>query len=137
MRMFRGFPVALAALALCGCSALNTASGMASAGATMADAVGAPAPATYADRTTVDEATMGLAETAYKLSAIAVELGVDVGVIKGERAAWFKATDARAYAALQSLRTAYRAGNSTSFRAAYAELKALLQQVTAQLKPSQ
>lgn len=137
MKLFRGFPVLIAALALCACSTLDTASGVASAGATIADASGAAAPVSYADHTTLDETTMQLAETAYKLSAIAVELGVDVGVIKGTRAAWFKSMDSRAFLALATVRSAYRAGNAASFRAAYAELKTLLGQVTAQLKPSQ
>lgn len=135
--MFRTALAALAALSLCACSALGTADIVASTGATAADAAGAAPPASYADRTTLDEATMGLAESAYKLANLAVELGVDVGQIKGTRAAWFKDADNRAFAALGTLRTAYRTGNAASFRAAYAELKTLLQQITAQLKPGQ
>lgn len=118
-----------AALALSGCAVAPAT--VASAGATVADSVGVPPPATAADRTVLDEKAMTGVELAYKAARIAVETGVDAGLIKGAAAARFAALDSQAYRALGAVRAAYRAGNAASYRAALTEAQAAIGAVLA------
>lgn len=113
-----------ACLALAGCAApLTTGAGIA---ASTADAVGVAPPAALADQTTLDEQGMLAAELAYKAARIAVETGVDAGLIKGETASRIAALDSTAYAALGAARSAYRAGNAASYKNALREAQAAI-----------
>jgi hypothetical protein len=77
--------------------------------------VGVPPPATVADKTVLDEQGILACELAYKAARIAVETGVDAGLIKGQAATRFASLDNRAYAALGVARAAYRTGNAASY----------------------
>lgn len=114
------FPLALAACA----PALQTAGTVA---ATTADAAGVPPPVTYADRSTLDEKGAIAAETAFTLAAKAAALAIRADIIS-DPAMIVKVGDLRrkAYAALLQVRRAYRAGNATSYRAAFQEFLAAL-----------
>lgn len=113
-----------AAIALSACGV--NADTVASASATAADAVGAPAPATVADKTTLDERALTGIELAYKAARIAVELGVDTGVIKGTTATRFAVLDNQAFLAVTTARSAYRTGNASSYRTALSEAQAAI-----------
>lgn len=77
-----------------------------------------PAPAAVANKTVLDEQGALAAELAYKAARIAIETGVDAGLIRGATATRIAALDAKAYAALGVVRQAYRAGNATNYAAA-------------------
>ncbi len=77
-----------------------------------------PPPGAVADKTILDEQGALAAELAYKAARIALETGVDAGVIRGATAARIAALDAKAYAALRVVRRAYEAGNADSYAAA-------------------
>lgn len=111
-----------AALVLSAC----TPSGIASTGATAADVAGVPAPVTVADKTLLDEKALTGIELAYKAARIAVELGVDTGVIKGATATRFAALDNQAFLAVTTARSAYRTGNAPSYRTALSEAQAAI-----------
>ena len=114
----------LAALALTACA--PTVSGVVSAGAGAADVAGVPAPVTVADKTTLDERAMLAIELAYKAARIAVETGVDAGLIRGATATSFAALDNQAFLALATVRSAYRTGNASSYRTALSEAQAAI-----------
>ncbi len=73
------------------------------------------APVALADRTAADEQVAIGVEGGYKAFRLAVELGVDTGVIKGTRAALAASADQRAFAALQALRAAYKTANAADY----------------------
>lgn len=75
-------------------------------------------PAVIADQTILDEKALTGLELAYKAARIAVETGVDAGLIKGQTAVRFAELDNKAYAALGAARRAYEAGNSQSYGSA-------------------
>lgn len=77
-----------------------------------------PAPGTVADKTTLDEQGALAAELAYKAARIAIETGVDAGLMRGATATKIASLDAKAYAALQIVRKAYAAGNAASYTSA-------------------
>jgi len=77
-----------------------------------------PTPAQAADRTILDEQGALTVELAYSAVRLAVETGVDVGIIRGANATRFAELDRRAYAAVLAVRAAYRAGNADSYAAA-------------------
>lgn len=81
------------------------------------------APVAVADETVLDEQGALAVELAYKAARLAVETAVDAGQIRGERATQVAALDNQAYAAVQTARRAYRAGNATSYGAALAEAR--------------
>ena len=85
-----------------------------------------PAPGAIADKTVLDEQGALAAELAYKAARIALETGVDAGVIRGATAARIAALDAKAYAALRVVRRAYEAGNATSYAAALVTVRAAI-----------
>ena len=85
-----------------------------------------PAPGAVADKTILDEQGALAAELAYKAVRIALETGVDVGVIRGATAARIAALDAKAYAALKVVRSAYEAGNADSYAAALITARAAI-----------
>ena len=82
------------------------------------------APAAVADKTVLDEQGALAAELAYKAARVALETGVDAGVIRGATAARIAALDAKAYAALRIVRRAYEAGNAASYTAALISARA-------------
>lgn len=79
------------------------------------------APVVVANSTILDEKVGIAVETAYKAFRVALELGVDAGQIRGERATRLAAIDRRAYAATLATQAAYRSTNSTSYVAASRE----------------
>lgn len=85
-----------------------------------------PPPGAVADKTILDEQGALAAELAYKAALIALETGVDAGVIRGATAARIAALDAKAYAALGVVRRAYEAGNATSYAAALVTARAAI-----------
>lgn len=111
------------ALALAGCGVGQVAS----TGAALADAAGASAPVTYADRSTLDEKGAIAAETAFTLAAKAATLAIRAGVISDPTTiVKVGALRQRAYTALLTLRAAYRAGNAASYSAAFREFNAAI-----------
>ncbi len=112
--MNRLFLAILAPLALSGCAGLSTLAGLPSA------------PVAVADETVLDEQAALSIDLAYKAARLAIETGVDAGVIRGERAARLAEVDNQAFAAVQAARRAYRAGNATSYGAALAEARAAI-----------
>lgn len=86
-------------------------------------------PVALADRTVADEQGLLAVELAYKAARLSVETAVDAGLIKGQRAAQFAQLDAKAYAAVQTARTAYRTGNATSWGNALASARQAIQQL--------
>lgn len=109
--------VLLAPLALCSCGAVASLAGI------------PPAPVAVADSTVIDEQGALAVELAYKAARLAVETGVDAGIIKGDRAAKIAELDNKAYAAVLVARRAYNAGNATSYGAALAEARAAITQM--------
>jgi len=85
-----------------------------------------PSPGSAADQTVLDEQGALAAELAYKAARVAVETGVDAGIIRGASAARFAALDAQAYAALGRVRTAYRIGNARSYADALTEARSAI-----------
>ncbi|WP_375194631.1 hypothetical protein [Sphingobium sp.] len=106
--MIRLIPLALLC-ALPGCTPVNTIP---------------PAPGAVADKTTLDEQGALAAELAYKAARIAIETGVDAGLIRGATAAKIATLDAKAYAALGIVRKAYAAGNAASYASALTTARA-------------
>jgi hypothetical protein len=106
---------ACAALALTGCSGL----------AGLAGGI-PPTPVAAADETVLDEQAALAVELAYKAARLAVETGVDAGVVRGAQATRLAELDNQAYAAVLAARRAYRAGNATSYGAALAEARAAI-----------
>lgn len=112
-----------ACLALGACT---TGQALNSAGS-VADAAGVPAPVTYANRTAADEKALYAMEAFYKATRIAVETGVDAGLIKGATAARVAEYDNKAYLALATLRGAYRTANASTYVSALSEAQAAIQ----------
>lgn len=83
-----------------------------------------PSPGAVADQTVLDEQGALAAELAYKAARIAIETGVDAGLIRGATAARIAVLDAKAYAALGVVRQAYEAGNAPSYAAALTTARA-------------
>lgn len=106
-------------------SACNLGS-LASTGAAVADAAGAPAPATVADKTVLDEqAALGI-ELAYKAARLAGETAVDAGLLKGAAASKAAALDNKAFLAVATVRQAYRTGNAASYREALVSARTVI-----------
>lgn len=113
----------VAALALSGCTI---------PGLSFAPSALPQAPVVAANQTVLDEQAALSVELAYKAARTAIEIAVDAGAIKGERARKLADLDNRAYAAVGIVRRAYRAGNATDYatglsqaRLAVSELLAL------------
>lgn len=85
-----------------------------------------PAPGAVADKTVLDEQGALAAELAYKAACVAIETGLDAGLIRGATAARVAALDAKAYAALGVVRKAYAAGNATSYATALIAARAAI-----------
>lgn len=93
-----------------------------------------PAPVELASRTAADEQIAIGVENGYKAFRLAIELGVDTGVIKGTRATLAAAADQRAYAALLTLRTAFKTANATDFLTAARAANSAVEQAIAVAK---
>lgn len=115
------FPLAAAlALSLTGCAGL---------GAMMTGG-----PATAANQTVLDEQGAIGVELAYKAARTALEIAVDSGLLKGDRAAKAAALDNQAFAAVTGVRAAYRAGNASNYGAAMGEARAAVTAMLAVVK---
>jgi hypothetical protein len=114
--MKRIIVVVCAALALSGCGLTGLAALPTS-------------PQAVANETVLDEQAILAVELAYKAARLACETGVDAGAIRGANAARFAEIDNRAYAAVQTARRAYRAGNATGYGAALAEARAAINEM--------
>lgn len=112
--------VAFAALSLASCGVVGTGV--------------LPTPVEYANRTAADEQAAVAVENGYKAFRLALELGVDAGVIKGERARVAAAADQRAYAALLAFRQAYRTANAADLLAAGRSANLAIAQAIAAVK---
>lgn len=126
--------ITLGALALSACTALGLASTAISAGATAADVAGVPPPATYCDKTKLDERVGISVELAYQAFRTAVELGVDAHIVKGALAVKLAALDNTAFAATVATQNAYKTCNAASYRAAADNATAAIKQALALLK---
>lgn len=74
-----------------------------------------PAPVSFANRTAADEQIATGIELGYQGFARALELGVDTGVIKGERATRARAAHRAAYQGVLIVREAYKTANAEDF----------------------
>lgn len=83
-------------------------------------------PGAVADATVLDEKMAIAAEGAYKAARTVIEAATDAGLIRGANATKAAALDNKAYAAVQRVRAAYRAGNASSYDAAYKEASGLI-----------
>ncbi len=92
------------------------------------------APVEYANRTAMDEQAAVGVELGYKAFRQTIELGVDSGFIKGERAARAAAADRRAYAALLVVRQAYKTANAQDFLMAIRSGNIAIEQAVAAVK---
>jgi hypothetical protein len=91
-------------------------------------------PSVYAQRTAVDEQVAVGVELGYKAFRTAMELGVDAGLIKGQRATLVAAADQRAYAAVLVFRQAYKTANSADLLAASRSAHIAIEQALAAVK---
>lgn len=114
--------IAMAALALTACNTMGRAADV----GTVATNVVIHGPVVYADRTTADETAGRSVELVYKAARTFVETLVDVGLIRGQRAAQFQDLNRRAFAATQAVQAAYRSGNSSSIGKAVDEANAAI-----------
>lgn len=78
-------------------------------------------PGPVAEATALDEKVAVSVELAYRAARVAMETGVDAGLIKGARATQVAGLDNRAYAAVLAVRAAYKAGNAASYATAAVE----------------
>lgn len=91
-------------------------------------------PVTAANQTVIDEQGAIGVELAYKAARTALEIAVDSGLLKGERAARAADLDNQAFAAVTGVRAAYRAGNSSNYGVALAESRAAVTAMLAIIK---
>lgn len=91
-------------------------------------------PAPIANATVLDEKVAVSVELAYRAARVAMETGVDAGLIKGVRAAQVASLDNRAYSAVQSVRAAYNAGNAASYSTAAAEAQTAVSAMLSAIK---
>jgi hypothetical protein len=75
-------------------------------------------PSSVTNTTKLDEQAALTAQLAYKSWRIAVETGVNAGLIKGQLATHVAQLDNQLYSALQAVDAAYSAGNAASFATA-------------------
>ncbi len=86
--------------------------------------LGAPAsPAAVANKTTLDETALRLAETAYAAERTAIDTAADAGLLTGQNAAKAASLDNKAYAALGLARRAYSAANAADYADAISQLR--------------
>lgn len=90
-------------------------------------------PATYANKTAVDDFTATTAELAYKSWRLAATTGVKTGLIKGQTARHVADIDNKLYSALVIVESAYEAGNATSIKQAVTSFNVVLNAAYAQI----
>lgn len=109
-------------LSLTGCAGLGTLASVPTS------------PGQVADQTVLDEqAALGV-ELAYKAFRTALEVAVDAGLLRGQRAAQAATLDNRAYEAVQAARAAYRSGNAASYAQAVTNARAAIDAALAAVK---
>ncbi len=119
--MFRSLLIA-ASLALAACTGSTT------------PIASIPTPVEYANRTAADEQAAVAVEQGYKAFRLALELGVDTGVIKGDRAVRAAKADQTAYTALLVFREAYKTANAADLLAAGRSANIAIAQAIAAVK---
>ena len=85
-------------------------------------------PAEIANTTILDEKAAIAIETGYKAFRTAVEIAVDSGQLKGDKAARVADINRKINAAVIRVEQAYKAANSTSYTAAVLEAKRLVEE---------
>lgn len=95
-----------------------------------------PAPIEFAGRTAADEQIAIGIEQGYKAFRMALELGVDTGVIKGDRARLAARADAQAYSGVLIAREAYLTANAEDFINAARSANSTIGQAIALVKGS-
>lgn len=93
-----------------------------------------PTPASYANRTAIDEQVAVGVELGYKAFRIGLETAVDAGLLKGAAATRAAAADRTAYQAVVVFRQAYKTANSTDLLAAARSAHIAIEQALATLK---
>lgn len=88
--------------------------------APLASCANLTSPVASANQTKLDEQAAIGVNLAYKAFRLAAETGIEAGFIKGDVAAKVASADNRAFAAVQAVDAAYRAGNSTDYASAVA-----------------
>jgi len=83
-------------------------------------------PSAISNLTKVDEQAAVTAQLAYKSWRLAVETGVNAGLIKGQLAGHVAQLDNQLYSALQAVDAAYKAGNADNFATAVASFNTAL-----------
>lgn len=83
-------------------------------------------PSAVTNLTKADEQVALTAELAYKSWRLAVETGVNSGLIKGQLAGHVAQLDNQLYSALQAVESAYATGNASSLAAAVASFNTTL-----------
>lgn len=86
-------------------------------------------PAEVADKTILDEQGALSVELAYKAARTVVEVAVDAGLIKGELASTIARLDRDAYSAVLAVRSAYDAGNATSYSSAIDRARSIISSI--------
>lgn len=83
-------------------------------------------PAVVANTTTLDEQGAIAVGLGYKIFRIAVETGINAGIIKGSLATKVAALDNQLFTAVTAVDAAYQAGNAASLATALAKANRLL-----------
>lgn len=110
-------------------AACDTLSNVAAGGAGLPSS-----PVEVCDASQLDE-NVGIAvETAYKAWRIALELGVDTGLVKGALAAKLAALDNTAYGLTVATQSAYKACNAAGYATAATQANAAITQAIAALR---
>lgn len=94
-------------------------------------------PGQVANQTTLDEKTGIAIETAYTAAAQAATLAIRSGVVSRATAQRIAEIDRQAYTAVQATRTAYDAGNASSYAEASARAIPLLRQLVGLIRGDQ
>lgn len=114
--------------------ALALATGISLSACSVATSSPLPTPSAVSDRTAMDEQAAVSVELAYKAFRLAVELAVDSGVLKGERAVVAAKADQQAYNAVLIMRSAYKTANAEDFLNAARSAKIAVEQALATVR---
>lgn len=110
MNIVRNAMIAAAMLTVVGCAGFGPAPSL-------------PIPSEVADKTAIDEQAATGFNLAYTAAARSAVLARKAGLISAAQWPKVKAMDNRAYAALQGVRAAYRAGNAADIAKAVEEAR--------------
>jgi len=124
---------AMLAVPLAACAGMQAAPAPSNvdAAAIIADAANVPPPSTYADATTMDESAAIAWETAVTVTAELAAAAVRANLVPTDRLDDLATRSRQARMAVRSVRAAYDAGNSDSYRAAVAQTRAAIDGVRA------